>query len=205
MTTSDISQPVDRHDDRHEAHVAFDKTVFGFWIYLMTDCVLFATLFATYAVLHNNVYGGPAARDILSLPFALVETLILLTSSFTCGLAMVAADKQSKAKALILYGITFLLGVAFLTMELTEFTDLVKEGNSWQRSGFLSSFFTLVGSHGLHITFGLLWMFVMMIQVAFRGLTAPTIRRLTCLSLFWHFLDVIWVLIFTIVYLMGVK
>lgn len=205
MTASDISQPIDHHDDRHEAHVAFDKTVFGFWIYLMTDCILFATLFATYAVLHNNIYGGPSARDLLSLPFSLAETLILLTSSFTCGLAMVAADKKAKYTVFILYGITFLLGAAFLTLELTEFTDLVKEGNSWQRSAFLSSFFTLVGTHGLHITCGLLWILVMMAHVLFRGLTPSTIRRLTCLSLFWHFLDVIWVLIFTFVYLMGVK
>jgi cytochrome o ubiquinol oxidase subunit 3 len=205
MTTADIGQPIDRHDERHENHVAFDKTVFGFWIYLMTDCILFATLFATYAVLHNNVYGGPSARDLFSLPFALVETLILLTSSFTCGLAMVAADQKAKYRVLFLYGITFLLGLAFLGMELREFSDFVREGNSWQRSAFLSSFFTLVGSHGLHITCGLLWMFVMMGHIVFRGLTPSTIRRLTCLSLFWHFLDVIWVLIFTFVYLMGVK
>ncbi len=205
MTTSAISPPIDHHDDRHEAHVAFDKTIFGFWIYLMTDCIIFASLFATYAVLHNNIYGGPSARDLFSLPFALAETLILLTSSFTCGLAMVAVDQKAKYRVLILYGITFLLGIAFLGLELHEFTDLVREGNSWQRSAFLSSFFTLVGCHGLHITCGLLWMFVMMGHVLFRGLTASTTRRLTCLSLFWHFLDVIWVLIFTFVYLMGVK
>lgn len=192
----------------HHAEVqqeVYDRTIFGFWVYLMTDCVLFATLFATYAVLHNNTYGGPSAHDLFSLPLALSETLILLTSSFTCGLAMLSARQHEKNKALILFGITFLLGISFLVLELTEFKNLVHEGDSWQRSAFLSSFFTLVGSHGLHITCGLLWMFVMMAHIMIRGLTESTLRRLTCLSLFWHFLDVIWVLIFTIVYLMGVK
>lgn len=205
MTTAEISQPIDNHDKHHEEHAAFDKTVFGFWIYLMTDCILFATLFATYAVLHKNTFGGPSAKELFNLPFALMETLILLTSSFTCGLAMVAVDQRAKYKALFLFGITFLLGCAFLGMELKEFNDFVQEGNSWQRSAFLSSFFTLVGSHGLHITCGLIWMLVMFGHMIFRGLTASTVRRLTCLSLFWHFLDVIWVLIFTFVYLMGVK
>ncbi len=189
----------DHHDDRS------DKTIFGFWVYLMTDCILFATLFAAYAVLHNNTYGGPSAKDLFSPPFALAETLILLTSSFTCGLALQAAYAGQKNKTLLLFGITFLLGISFLTLELKEFTHLVHEGSSWQRSAFLSSFFTLVGSHGLHITSGLVWMTVMIGHIIFRGLTLSTLRRLTCLSLFWHFLDVVWVLIFTIVYLMGVK
>lgn len=182
----------------------YDKTLFGFWIYLMTDCVLFATLFATYAVLHNGTFGGPTAQELFSARFALIETLILLTSSFTCGLAILAAQRQDKLKVMLGLGITFLLGLAFLTMELGEFSDFVKEGNSWQRSAFLSAFFTLVGSHGLHITCGLLWMAVMMVHVSMRGITLPTLRRLTCLSMFWHFLDIIWIFIFTIVYLMGV-
>lgn len=195
------------HKESHPeaSHDPYDKTIFGFWVYLMTDCVLFATLFATYAVLHNNTFGGPSARDLFSAPFALSETLILLTSSFTCGLAMLLARHQAKVKSMLLFGITFLLGVSFLVLELNEFTHFVYEGNSWQRSAFLSSYFTLVGCHGLHITCGLFWMAIMMAHMAFRGLTSSTIRRLTCLSLFWHFLDVVWVLIFTIVYLMGVK
>lgn len=180
-----------------------DKAIFGFWVYLMTDCVLFASLFATYAVLHNNTYGGPTASQLFSLPYALIETLILLTSSFTCGLAMLAAQRKDKKQVLWLFGLTFLLGIAFLAMELTEFRHLVQEGDSWRRSGFLSAFFTLVGTHGLHITVGLFWMVIMMAQVLRRGLNSVTIRRLTMLSLFWHFLDVIWIFIFSIVYLLG--
>lgn len=183
--------------------VVDNKTTFGFWVYLMTDCVLFASLFATYAVLHNNTFGGPDARELFSLPFVLIETLLLLSSSFTAGLAMVAARRQRKNQLLVWLSLTFLLGLAFLTMELSEFTNLAREGNDWQRSGFLSAFFTLVGTHGLHITAGLLWMIVLVVQLARRGLSAPVVRRLTLFSMFWHFLDIIWIFIFTIVYLMG--
>jgi cytochrome o ubiquinol oxidase subunit 3 len=179
------------------------KTMFGFWVYLMTDCVLFASLFATYAVLHNNTAGGPNAAELFSLPFVLAETLILLTSSFTAGLAVLAAQAGKLRQVVAWFAVTFTLGAAFLTLELTEFSHLVAEGNSWQRSGFLSSFFTLVGTHGLHITIGLMWMLVLVIQVLRRGLNPSSVRRLTLLSLFWHFLDLIWIFIFTIVYLMG--
>jgi cytochrome o ubiquinol oxidase subunit 3 len=177
--------------------------VFGFWVYLMTDCILFATLFATYAVLHNSTYGGPGAHELFSLPFALTETLILLTSSFTCGLTMLAVESRDKNKVLMWIGITFLLGVSFIAMEFVEFKHLVQEGNSWQRSAFLSSFFTLVGTHGLHITTGLLWMVVLLVQILRRNLSPAILRRLTCFRLFWHFLDLVWVFIFTIVYLIG--
>jgi cytochrome o ubiquinol oxidase subunit 3 len=179
------------------------KTIFGFWVYLMTDCVLFATLFATYAVMQGSTFGGPAGRDIFSLPYVLAETLILLTSSFTAGLAMLSAHAGRKRNTLVFFGITFLLGASFLGLELREFAHLANEGNSWRRSGFLSAFFTLVGTHGLHITAGLIWMGVMMARVRQRGLTAVNIKRLTMLSLFWHFLDIIWIFIFTIVFLTG--
>jgi cytochrome o ubiquinol oxidase subunit III len=179
------------------------RTIFGFWVYLMTDCVLFASLFATYAVLRPNTFGGPSGHQLFSLPYVLTETLILLTSSFTCGLAMLAAHNRDKRLVLVWFGVTFLLGVAFLSMELTEFHRLAVEGNSWRRSGFLSSFFTLVGTHGLHITVGLLWMVTLMTKVLRGGLNAANVRRLTLLSLFWHFLDIIWIFIFTIVYLIG--
>ncbi|MBX4201825.1 cytochrome o ubiquinol oxidase subunit III [Candidatus Saccharibacteria bacterium] len=179
------------------------KSLFGFWIYLMTDCVLFASLFATYAVLHNNTFGGPGAKELFSLPYVLAETLILLTSSFTVGLAMLAVHRRDKQQALILLGVTFVLGLVFLGLELHEFRNLYTEGNSWRRSGFLSAFFTLVGTHGLHITAGLTWMAVMMYRVFKQGLKPVNIRRLTMLSLFWHFLDIVWIFIFTFVYLMG--
>ncbi len=193
---------------QHENHFSVppndpSKTTFGFWVYLMTDCVLFATLFATYAVLHNNTFGGPSGRELFELPFVLTETLILLTSSFTCGLAVLAMHGRNIKAVLTWLGVTFLLGAAFLGMEMYEFTQLASEGNSWRRSGFLSAFFTLVGTHGLHITAGLLWIIVLAAQILRRGLTIHTTRRLTLFSLFWHFLDIVWIFIFTIVYLMG--
>lgn len=183
---------------------ADNRTYFGFWVYLMTDCVLFASLFVTFAVLRNNTFGGPSGNQLFSMRYVLIETLLLLTSSFTCGLAILAAHKGNKKHVILLLALTFLLGLAFLAMELTEFTHLVNDGNSWRRSGFLSAFFTLVGTHGLHITVGLLWMSVMAAQIMRRGLSHVSIRKLTLLSLFWHFLDLIWIFIFTIVYLMGV-
>jgi cytochrome o ubiquinol oxidase subunit III len=179
------------------------KTIYGFWVYLMTDCILFASLFATFAVLRANTFGGPAGNELFSLPFVLTETLVLLTSSYTAGLAMLAARRRDKQQVLIFFGITFLLGLFFLTMEVTEFHKLYLEGNSWRRNGFLSAFFTLVGTHGLHITSGLIWMGVMMARVWQKGPTEVNVKRLTMLSLFWHFLDIIWIFIFTVVYLFG--
>lgn len=176
---------------------------FGFWVYLMTDCVLFASLFAAYAVLHTNTFGGPGARELFSLPYALAETLLLLTSSFACGLGILAAYRGRRQQVLGWLGATFLLGASFLVLELSEFTRLVMDGNSWQRSGFLSSYFTLVGTHGLHITIGLFWMLLLMMRVYRRGFVGAAVKKLTLLSLFWHFLDVVWIFIFSIVYLMG--
>lgn len=179
------------------------KTPFGFWVYLMTDCLLFASLFATYAVLHNNTAGGESSRELFSLPFVLTETLILLTSSFTCGLAILAAHRADKTKVLYWLAITAGLGLAFLGMEVSEFHKLAVEGNSWHRSGFLSAFFTLVGTHGLHILTGLLWLSVLCWQLIKKGFKGNMVKRLTLFSMFWHFLDIIWIFIFTIVYLMG--
>lgn len=188
-----------------EAHrQADDKSLFGFWTYIMTDCVLFASLFATYAVLHNNTFGGPGGSSLFNLHMVLIETLLLLTSSFTCGLAMVAAHRQQKQLALLWLGLTFALGLGFLILELTEFQQLVIDGNSWRRSGFLSAFFTLVGTHGLHITIGLSWLIAMSVKIMRGGFTRSTLRRLTMFSLFWHFLDIVWIFIFTVVYLIGV-
>jgi len=187
---------------RIEAEAA-DKTTLGFWVYIMTDCVLFASLFAVYAVLHGNTFGGPSGQELFKLPYVLVETMVLLTSSFTCGLAMLAAQRRDKQQVLLWLGVTFLLGATFLGLELAEFHSMVAEGNSWRRSGFLSSYFTLVGTHGLHITIGLIWIAVMSFFTFKRGLQHGVLKRLTLLSLFWHFLDVVWIFIFTIVYLFG--
>lgn len=182
-----------------------DSTVvFGFWVYLMTDCVLFACLFATFAVLRANTFGGVSGHDIFQLPKVLQETLLLLTSSFTCGLAVLAGHKGKKNQVLSWLAATFLLGAGFLSIELSEFHHLILDGHGPSGSGFLSSFFTLVGTHGAHISVGLLWILVMMALIWKRGLSGTTPRRLMTFSLFWHFLDIVWIFIFTIVYLMGV-
>ncbi|HEX5796973.1 MAG TPA: cytochrome o ubiquinol oxidase subunit III [Candidatus Saccharimonadales bacterium] len=192
-----MSQAVSQasHDD--------SKPLLGFWTYIMTDCVLFASLFATYAVLRNNTAGGPDGAELFDMPYVLAETLILLTSSFTCGLGLLAARRKNKNQVLLWFGVTFLLGLAFLTMELNEFSHLYNEGNSWQRSGFLSAFFTLVGTHGAHITAGLIWMIVLMSQLYKRGFVKSSLKKLTMLAVFWHFLDVVWIFIFSIVFLIG--
>lgn len=187
--------------DKHEGG---SKVLFGFWVYLMTDLLMFAALFATYAVLAGNTFGGPAGHDIFNLPYVLWETLILLTSSFTCGLGILAARGKDKNQVFLWFGLTFLLGITFLSLEMTEFSRLFADGNGFQRSAFLSSFFTLVGTHGLHIASGLFWMGTIFVYILRRGLTDNAIRKLTMLSLFWHFLDLVWIFIFTIVYLMGV-
>jgi len=180
-----------------------DTKVFGFWIYLMTDLVIFAVLFATFVVLRHSTFGGPSGRELFHLPFALEETLILLTSSFTCALATLAVYRKQKNLAIVWFIVTFALGVSFLFLEFSEFSKFVDQGASWQRSAFLSSYFALVGTHGLHISIGLLWMIVAIFRIGFRGLLAPTVSRVLRLVLFWHFLDIVWIFIFTVVYGMG--
>lgn len=191
------------HGD-HAHHDTGGNTVFGFWLYLMTDCILFACVFATYAVLVNHTAGGPSGKDIFELPYVLGETALLLVSSCTYGFAMIAAHRGFKGQTLAWLAATFVLGAGFIGMEINEFHHLIAEGFGPDKSAFLSSFFTLVGMHGLHVTAGLVWMIVMMLQVSRRGLTDRNNTRLMCLSLFWHFLDIVWICVFTIVYLMGV-
>jgi cytochrome o ubiquinol oxidase subunit 3 len=186
-----------------EVHEHEDVKVFGFWIYLMTDLILFASLFACFIVLHGNTHDGPTAKELYHFPSVLAETLILLTSSFTCSLGMLAVHRQLKKWANIWFGITFLLGLAFLCLEIIEFVDFVERGASWSRSAFLSSFFTLVGTHGLHISAGLLWMAVMMFRIVLRPLNEHSISRIFRMVLFWHFLDFVWIFIFTVVYGIG--
>ena len=193
------------HDHEHEEHHdAGETTIFGFWLYLMTDCILFASIFAVYAVLVNNVAGGPSGHDIFELPFVAAETALLLFSSITYGFAMLAMMKQRKGAVLFWLFVTGLFGATFLGLELYEFHHLISEGAGPQRSAFLSSFFTLVGTHGLHVTVGIIWLITLMVQVARFGLHQANQRRLMCLSLFWHFLDVIWIGVFSFVYLLGV-
>lgn len=180
-----------------------DPKIFGFWIYLMTDLVIFAVLFACFIVLRANTFGGPAPKDLFSLPSVLAETIILLTSSFTCSIGMLAVYRQVKNWAIVWFIVTFLLGASFLFIELSEFHDFVEKGASWQRSAFLSSFFTLVGTHGFHIFSGLLWMIIMIFRIALRPLAEHSISRIFRMALFWHFLDFVWIFIFTVVYGIG--
>lgn len=177
-----------------------DVKVFGFWVYLMTDLIIFAVLFATFVVLRNNTFGGPSGRDLFDLSSALKETLILLTSSFTCTLAMYGVHKAKKKTAIFWFLITFALGVSFLVLELSEFSGFIDKGATWRTSAFLSSFFTLVGAHGSHISIGLLWMLVAMVRICVRPLVEENVSRILRMALFWHFLDFVWIFIFTIVY-----
>jgi len=192
------------HFEEVEHHDTVGIQTLGFWLYLMSDLIIFATLFATFAVLGRNYAGGPTGKELFDLPYVLGETLLLLFSSVTYGLVMLAVHDGNKKWVLIGLAVTFLLGLGFVSMEINELQGLIAEGHGPDRSAFLSSFFTLVGTHGAHVTFGLIWMAVMIGQVAVKGLTSPVQSRLMRLSMFWHFLDIIWVGIFSIVYLMGV-
>ena len=187
-----------------EEKVISARTNIGFWIYLMTDCVLFASFFATYAVLKDAIAGGPSGHDIFEAPTALAETLILLTSSFTAGMAFLAVKKKKTALFSIFAALTAALGIAFLTIELSEFSALIAEGHGWQQSAFLSAFFSLVGLHGIHIASGLFWLAVLLVVFIRRGYTAKFSRQFMLFTMFWHFLDLVWIFIFTVVYLLGV-
>jgi len=198
-----LAQTINNQAAQHHHHDTESTIVFGFWMYIMSDCILFATLFATFAVLHGNTFGGPGPKELFSMPLVLAETFILLTSSFTYGLALLASFRNNLKAVISLLVITFILGLSFVTIEITEFVHLFHEGHTWQSSAFLSSFFTLVGTHGLHVSMGLIWMAALIIQVSRHGITHMTQRKLTSLSLFWHFLDVVWIFVFTVVYLMG--
>jgi len=177
---------------------------YGFWIFLLSDIVMFSALFAGYAVLRNATAGGPTGAELFNQGRVAIETACLLASSYTCGLMALAVNSRRRLATYFGALLTLLLGAAFLALELREFADMIAQGAGPQRSAFLSAFFALVGCHGVHVTAGLIWLAVMMAQVALKGFRAPVLRRLQCFSLFWHALDIIWVGLFTVVYLMGV-
>ena len=187
---------------RGDHHVA-NGTLLGFWLYLMSDCLIFAALFATYGVLSQSFAGGPTGGELFDLPLVALNTAFLLFSSITYGFAMLQMQQNKKLGTQLWLGITGLLGVAFIGVELYEFYHMIHQGAGPQRSAFLSSFFALVGTHGLHVTFGIIWLVTLLVQVQKHGLILENRRRLFCLSMFWHFLDVIWIGVFTFVYLMG--
>jgi cytochrome o ubiquinol oxidase subunit III len=189
--------------DEHP-HPEGHSTALGFWIYLMSDCLIFAILFAAYGVFSRNYAAGPAPKDLFDLSLVAVNTTMLLLSSITYGFAMLTMQQNRIGATQMWLAITGLFGLAFIGIELSEFAHMIHEGATPQRSAFLSSFFTLVGTHGLHVTFGLVWLVTLMTQVARFGLIEANRRRLMCLSMFWHFLDVVWIGVFTFVYLLGV-
>ncbi|ACI59157.1 cytochrome o ubiquinol oxidase, subunit III (plasmid) [Rhizobium leguminosarum bv. trifolii WSM2304] len=187
-----------------EDHHPENSTNLGFWLYLMSDCLIFAVLFATHGVLGRNYAAGPSPADLFDLPIVALNTSMLLLSSITYGFAMLQMERNAKAETLFWLAVTGLFGAAFIGLELYEFIHLIHEGAGPTRSAFLSSFFTLVGTHGLHVTFGIIWLITLMVQVSMHGLAEANRRRLMCLSMFWHFLDVVWIGVFSFVYLLGV-
>jgi cytochrome o ubiquinol oxidase subunit III len=208
MATTDIvaaAAPSELVRGRGGGGPASKRTVvaYGFWIFILSDFILFSGLFAAYAVLSRNTAGGPTGRELFHLHNVFIETLCLLFSSYTCGLGALSAERRQPSRFLAFAALTFLLGAAFLVIESREFAGMVAQGAGPERSGFLSAFFTLVGTHGVHVTGGLLWLIYLVAQVTVKGLRVSVLRRLLCWSLFWHALDIVWVGVFTLVYLMG--
>ncbi|MDK3018231.1 cytochrome o ubiquinol oxidase subunit III [Pseudodonghicola flavimaris] len=207
MSPLDVTQPAPATGagaaaghDAHGGHHA-SPTPIGFWIYLMSDCIIFGALFATYAVLGYNYAGGPGPKDLFEPGFVAVETALLLFSSITFGLGMLQADKGRLNGTLMWLVVTGLLGAGFIAMEIYEFRHLIHIGAGPDRSAFLSAFFVLVGTHGLHVTGGLIWLITLVIQLRMHGLIGANMRRLGTLSMFWHFLDLVWIGVFSFVYL----
>lgn len=199
------TQQSDLPADHHDHPDLEGMRTLGFWIYLMTDVMIFGTFFATYIVLRGNTNGGPGPAELFELNGIIVSTIILLTSSYTCGLALLAMNNGKHRGLIGWLGVTALLGSIFIGLEIAEFVHLVHEGATMGSSAFLSAFFTLVGTHGLHVVIGIVWMIAVMIQLRRRGITPVTKRKVNVISLFWHFLDVVWIFVFTVVYLMGVS
>jgi len=192
----------ENYPDTH--HDNYSKTVFGFWLYLMSDFILFGALFATYVVLSDSTFGGHSGKEIFFPLYTLIQTLLLLTATFTAGLAGASAHRLDKKRTLVFFAMTFVLGAAFFGMQIAEFARFIHMGDGWDKSAFLSAYFTVVGTHAAHILFGLLWTVVLLVPVCREGLSMPSVRRLTCLRMFWQFVNIVWVFIFSFVYLMGV-
>ncbi|WP_374636988.1 cytochrome o ubiquinol oxidase subunit III [Paracoccus sp. (in: a-proteobacteria)] len=203
MSTTDTATLAKYWELEPHDHPEGASTSLGFWVYLMSDCLMFAVLFAVYGVLGNNFAAGPGPRDLFDLELVALNTAMLLLSSITFGFAMLAMARNDQRGTLRWLAVTLVFGLCFLSIEIYEFSHMIHLGAGPQRSGFLSAFFTLVGTHGLHVTFGAIWLVTLMVQISNKGLIAANRRRMTCLSMFWHFLDVIWIGVFTFVYLMG--
>jgi len=191
----------EQYPDVH--HDPFSKTVFGFWVYLMTDFMMFACLFATYVVLKDSTFGGPGSKELFDVHEAFIQSLLLFSASVAAGCASSAAHRKKQRGTVALFGLTFLLGFAFFWMQCQELVGHFQEGHIWKNSAFLSSYYTVIGTFALHLFFALLWTIVLVAPVPFRGIDLSTLTRLSCLKLFWQFLNIVWIFIFTAIYLMG--
>jgi cytochrome o ubiquinol oxidase subunit 3 len=200
-----ISAPIELARERGGGGPASKRVVvaYGFWIFILSDMIMFSALFAAYAVLRSNTAGGPTGAELFNLRNVFIETMSLLLSSYTCGLGVLSAERRQQSRFLIFAVLTFVLGAAFLFIEVSEFARMLETGAGPSRSAFLSAFFTLVGTHGVHVASGLIALIYLIAQVITKRLQAPVLRRLLCWSLFWHALDIVWVGVFTLVYLMG--
>lgn len=197
------------HAIKHEPfpdthHDVYSKTTFGFWLYLISDFMLFATIFSAYLVLRDSTFGGPGARELFNIDFTTFQTLLLLCAAFTSGLGGVSAHRKLKGATISWFFVTFIFGLGFFGMQVNEFVRLTATGNDWAKNAFLSGYYTLVGTHALHMVFALLWVFVLLIPIFKEGITPLHIKRLTCLRMFWQFLNIIWIFIFSVVYVLGV-
>jgi cytochrome o ubiquinol oxidase subunit 3 len=204
MSTESVARAVQPAFYVTEDEHAHNSTLLGFWIYIMSDTLIFAALFATFGVLRHRYAGGPTAAEVLDIPGVALNTAMLLVSSITCGFAMLEMQKRKRGSTLFWLAVTGLFGAAFVGLELHEFATMIAEGATPQRSAYLSAFFTLVGTHGTHVTIGIIWLVTLMVQIGRKGLIHENTRRLMCFSMFWHFLDVIWIGVFSVVYLLGV-
>jgi cytochrome o ubiquinol oxidase subunit 3 len=204
VTTAEAAPTQSAHERRRGPAPTRVVVAYGFWIFILSDIVMFSALFAAYAVLSSNTAGGPTGADLFNLRNVFLMTMLLLLSSYTCGLGMLSAEQRKSDRFLVFAAITFVLGGAFLFLEISEFAGMIGKGAGPSRSAFLSAFFTLVGMHGAHVTAGMLWLVYMTAQVIAKGLRPAVLRRLLCFSLFWHALDIVWIGVMTLVYLMGV-
>lgn len=204
MTVNNIINTIEIKNNSHINTTTESKKIFGFWLYLVSDCILFATMFSVYFVMSDNISDGPSGKDIFKLSFVVLETIFLLLSTVSYGMVKILVYRKKLIHTIIALLITFIFGLSFISLELFEFYTLIIKGYGPFRSGFLSAFFTLVAMHGIHVFFGMIWILVMICQIMTFGITHIMRIRIACLSLFWHFIDLVWICVFTFVYLIGI-
>lgn len=196
-----MAAKVEKYPDGH--HDTYSKTLFGFWVFIITDFILFGTLFATYSVLRNNTFGGPSGRDLYNVHYSLIQSIVLLIASFIAGMAGASAHRRKKGATIFLLCLTFVFGLGFFCMMWKELETFIRAGHVWQISAYLSMFYSIIATHGLHIVFGLIWILVLLYPLSRYGIDSVNLRRVSCVRMFWQFLNVIWVFVFSLIYLLG--